>query len=70
MITLTDREWDLFKPQLEQEYGKTIILLRYKMKETLGCTYRYGDITKWPNREVHLDFFDDAAETFFRMKYL
>ena len=70
MITLTEKEWDLFKPGLEEEYGKSILLIRHKMKDMLGCTYRYGQFTKWPERNIYLDFFDEASETFFRLKYL
>lgn len=70
MITLTEKEWDAFKPRLEEDYGKTILLLRNRMKDTLGCTYRYGQFTTWPDRNIFLDFYDDSSETFFRLKYL
>jgi hypothetical protein len=70
MITLTEKEWIAFKPNLEAEYGRTIILIRSKMKDILGCTYRYGEFIEWPERNVFLDFHNESAESFFRLKYL
>ena len=67
MIEFTRAEWLSLMPRLETEYGKSIILIRTKMKDTLGCSYRYS---AWPNCSIFLDFFNEASETFFRLKYL
>lgn len=70
MITITEKKWNELSTKIEHEYGRSVILIRNRMKDTLGCTVRYGTYTEWPHRDVHLDFFDDVKETFFAMKYI
>lgn len=70
MITLAEKDWFSLKENLADEHGASVMLLRNKCKETLGFTVRYGEFKDWPNRPIHLDFFDDTKETWFRMKYL
>ena len=70
MITLTTDQWNNISQQLTQDHGRSTMLIRRKQREVLGFTTRFGDYTKWPDRDVHLDFFDDTKETWFRMKYL
>jgi hypothetical protein len=67
MITFSEREWDAVKETLAEDHGPTIMLLRNRCKETLGFTVRYG---VYAAQEVHLDFFDDTKETWFRLRYL
>ena len=71
MISMPESKWLLLSAQLEQEHGRSVLLIRHRMRDTLGCTVRYGAYDDhWPHREVHLDFFDDVKETFFTMKYI
>jgi len=75
-IVLSEPAWYKLKYHLFQTHPKSVMLTRWKMKEVLGFTDRLH--TEWidtPNskvyaqRQVHLDFFDEAKRTFFLLKY-
>lgn len=76
MITLTEQQWTQIRKQLKAEYGwkPSVLLIRETMRRELGFTTRQH--TAWSHTDkqyeiaICLDFYDDAAETFFRMKYL
>jgi hypothetical protein len=75
MITLKKKEWHLIKKQIQQDFQDTpsVWLLRSTMKKVLGFTIREG--TSWNvkhgyRNRVYLDFFDEAKETYFILKYL
>lgn len=79
MIVLTVIEWTRIRKQLREEYNwkPSVMLIRETMKRELGFTTRYhqhwindGDLGSGYRESVCLDFYNDAAETFFRMKYL
>jgi hypothetical protein len=79
MITLPDSEWERIKKKINEQYPPSVLLLRSKCKEELGFTVRQAKITndtKWDYNKKglihtwHLDFFDEASETFFTMKYM
>lgn len=73
MITLETREWRKLNSRLHEEWPRSTMLIRSKMKEDLGFTVREH---KWYTVElgfvtqICLDFYDDTKETWFRMKYL
>ncbi len=82
VIKLSQFEWDSILVKIENDYGKAVALIRTAMRRELGCTPRthrfwkpdegtgvydgYGNYVE----EIHLDFYDDAKETMFRLKYL
>lgn len=78
-IILSEQNWAKLRYQLKQTYPKSVMLTRGKMKKVLGFTDRLH--TEWINepnkwggmgyeqRQVHLDFFDEAKKTFFLLKY-
>ena len=82
MITLTEAEWATLRERLAQEHPASWLLIRESMKRNLGFTVRnhHRWIHHKPSEgkmspgyykdEVCLDFFDEAKETFFRLKYL
>ena len=75
MITLTDAEWRNIRNQIRIEYADkpSVWLLRSVMKRELGFTDRHHQVYKEQTgyiTTVYLDFFNDAAETMFRLKYL
>jgi hypothetical protein len=79
MITLTEERWVQIRKQLKAEYGwkPSVLLIRETMKRELGFTIRShehwvdgGDLGSGYRITMYLDFYDEAAETFFRMKYL
>ena len=73
MIKLTERAWQDLRQKLMREHPKSTMLLREKRRQVLGFTerYHYVYLHEQPAQiEIHLDFYDDAKETWFRMKYL
>ena len=78
-IVLSEQNWAKLRYQLKQTQPKSVMLTRWKMREVLGFTDRLH--TEWINkpnmyggmgyqeRQVHLDFFDEAKKTFFLLKY-
>lgn len=80
MIQLTKKEWFPIWEQIRANYPKSVWMISTKLKSTLGFAIRYHtepdlreDIDEWyspPKVTVCLDFYDDAAETMFRLKYL
>lgn len=76
-VVLTESEWNSIRRQLVQEYPPSHLLIRSVMRRELGFTVRRH--RRWlpgnpsgyyPRDEMHLDFYNDAAETFFTIKYL
>lgn len=70
MITFTLIEWRNMKERLATDYGRGVILLRDKTKRDLGFTVRVHHDDQEYKSFVCLDFYDDAKETMFRLKYL
>ena len=77
-VRLTHSEYERIKSDLIATYGKRI-LISFVCKRELGFTFRehrtYRPGIKTDDwRDVHsewvVDFYDDQAETMFRLKYL
>ena len=73
MITLPRKQWYSILDQIKQEYQNqpSVFLIRGKMKEVLGFTTRQSGI--WDEKfgeYIYLDFFDEAKESYFILKYL
>lgn len=78
-IVLSEQNWAKLRFHLMETQPKSVILTRWKMREVLGFTDRLH--TEWiekPNkiggmgyeqRQVYLDFFDEAKKTMFLLKY-
>ena len=75
MITLEPREWARIRKQLKREYEwkPSVFMIRETMKRELGFTTRfhqeYTDQTGYIET-ICLDFYNDAAESWFRLKYM
>ena len=82
MIKLTINQWLPILDRIKEEYPIAVWAISWKQREVLGFTVRnyreYPDEGKksgqqyWgiPEEGVYLDFWNDAQETFFSMKYL
>jgi hypothetical protein len=75
MITLETREWTRIRKQLKEEYAwkPSVLLIRETMKRELGFTTRYHRVYKEQTgyaEHVCLDFYNDASESWFRLKYM
>ena len=83
------REFEELHHQLLEEYGRSTMLISWRMKRELGFTIRHHqglvphDETEWVvmkeqgwdhryhyESQVHLDFYNEAQQTFFVLKYL
>ena len=73
MITLSMQEWIIVRENIIAKHGQSTGLVREKMRRELGFCPRFAEARYVKNTyviEVHLDFFDDAAETMFRLQWL
>ena len=73
-LILTEKKWNELYNQIREEHGDSTVLLSWKLKETLGFTVRrhrdYNPINGHMVNDIRLDFYDEAALTFFQLKYL
>ena len=73
-LTLTEKKWNKLYNQIREEHGDSTVLLSWKLKETLGFTVRrhrdYDPVNGHMVNDIRLDFYDEAALTFFQLKYL
>jgi len=73
-MVLTEKEWADIHNRLSQEYPPSYLIMRSVMRRELGFTVRTH--RQWApgmvsyTEEIHLDFYDDAQATWFRLKYL
>ena len=82
MIVLTLTQWEILKEKLSKEHPLSVMTIRYKMREVLGFTVRehqqwieagksvdgrpLGYLQTW----ICLDFYNDALEAWFQLKYM
>jgi hypothetical protein len=70
-IILPTEKWYALKSKLQQDHPKSVVMVRWKMREVLGFTEREHE--EWgmgyQQRQIHLDFFDEKKKTFFLLKY-
>lgn len=81
-IILKLEEWRNIKEKIAERHGKSILLISWRLRRELGFTIRVHteDVRKSPPNEefplycrqetIRLDFYDDSAETMFRLTYL
>lgn len=85
MIQLSEKRWAKLHARLFEEYRDepSVLIIRDKTRRVLGFTVRKhrewlrsqaptndDKIWSWPEDTICLDFYDDAKETFFRLKYI
>jgi hypothetical protein len=73
-IVLDAYGWSVIRHKIDHDYGQVTTLVSWRLKETLGFTVRrhqgHNPINgHWVN-DIRLDFVDEDAATFFRLKYL
>jgi len=64
VVKLTSKEWADIYNRLAKDWPSSHLLIREVMRRELGFTVRRHQ--EW----VNLDFYDDAKETWFRLRYL
>lgn len=76
MLILKPAQWEKIKAQLVLDYPPSVMLIRSRMKQELGFTVR--EHSKWITTNTHgyyelqicLDFYNDAMESWFQLKYM
>jgi hypothetical protein len=84
-LRLTEQQWGKIRAHLSQNYPKSVMLTRWKMREVLGFTVRHHqervDVRQMAGEFgmrdygvmmkdwICLDFYDEAKKTMFLLKY-
>ena len=74
-IVLTVSQWKRIRKELQEEYPRTVFMLREKMKQVLGFTVREHNewIIKpdggYGEHQIHLDFYSEKKRTMFLLKF-
>lgn len=73
------RDWELIKDRIKEEFGPTIFAISWRLKSELGFTVRYHhglrEMESERGRyyyvdEMHLDFYNESALSWFQLRYL
>lgn len=71
-LTLSLSTWYTLRQKISDDYGRTTVLISWRMREHLGCTVRehrdYND-PSWREHTIRLDFWDAQLQTLFLLKY-
>jgi hypothetical protein len=70
MIILTPAQWSTVRVKILARNPPSILLIRDKCRRELGFTTRTQYAPTSYLQNIHLDFYDDALETFFIMQYM
>ena len=72
-IVLKHHDWKEIRRRIEDDYGPASSLVSWRLKELLGFTIRHHrGYSVWNKRyedDIRLDFVNEDALTFFRLKY-
>ena len=72
-------DWYRIKEKIKQDFGVATVAISWRLKRELGFTVRehqvpvsFDTVDSFfsSGREVHLDFFNEAAHSWFVLKYL
>ena len=73
-LVLTEKKWNAIYNLIRKEHGDSVILISWKLKDTLGFTVRrhrdYNPINGHMVDDIRLDFYDEPSITFFQLIYL
>lgn len=73
-IILSNHQWHIIRDRIWREYGESVVLISWKLREKLGFTVRrhrdYSETLGHMVNDIRLDFYDGPAMTFFQLKYL
>ena len=74
-IRLSVNAWGKLKDKIAEDYGKSSVLISWRLRDQLGFTTRehtyYADSDGFLDRftDIRLDFWDDQMQTMFLLKY-
>jgi hypothetical protein len=70
MLSLTVKQWTQIRKQLKEEYHwKPSVLMIRELGFTTRYHKEYQEQTGYVET-IYIDFYNDAAESYFRLKYL
>ena len=73
-LVLSEKIWNKIYNRIREEYGDSVVIISWKLQETLGFTVRrhrdYNEALGHMVDDIRLDFYDEPAMTFFQLKYL
>ena len=68
-ITLTMDRWHKLQEKIIEDYGRTTMLISWRLKATLGFTVREHWDHNQDEYTIRLDFWDEQLQTLFLLKY-
>ena len=72
-ITLSFSAWHKLQERIIADYGRSTLLISWRLKSTLGFTVReHRDYTQdeWEKTHtIRLDFYDEQLQTLFLIRY-
>ena len=74
-LVLTREQWRAIRADIDKTHPRSVLLIRWKMREVLGFTprehreWREDHVELVPRTMIHLDFYDEAKRTMFLLKY-
>ena len=73
-ITLKNQQWEKLKSQIIEDYGRTTVMISWRLRDTLGVTVRQHrgneSVLEWADvYTMRLDFWDEQLHTMFLLKY-
>jgi hypothetical protein len=73
-LVLEHKKWTAIRQRIDADYGIVVGMVSWRLKETLGFTVRHhtghsARNERWED-DIRLDFANEDAATFFRLKYL
>ncbi|CAB4133445.1 hypothetical protein UFOVP257_196 [uncultured Caudovirales phage] len=73
-LILSEKKWNTIYNQIRNEYGDAVILISWRLKDTLGFTVRrhrdYDPVNGHMKDDIRLDFYDEVKMTFFQLRYM
>ena len=72
-ITLSLNNWHKLQEKIVEDHGRTTVLISWRLRDTLGFTVRkHREYNQGPwcdSTTIRLDFWNDAMQTIFLLKY-
>ena len=73
-LVISEKKWLNIYNQIRKDHGDAVVMISWKLRETLGFTVRrhrdYDPVNRHMVDDIRLDFYDQPALTFFQLKYL
>lgn len=71
-VKLTESQWRKLRERLTDDYGRSIMLIRSRMRDKLGFVdreHQWYETTRGYQTQIHLDFYSEPKRTMFLLKY-